>query len=75
MLDDERVMRRSRMWPEEWVGKVTSLERSNISSMMRNDETEGEFGQSMCKLKSPVIMSSDGEELRSSSRVENSVRN
>ena len=44
------------------------------SRRLRNGEEEGQFGVSTWILKSPVIMSSEGDVARSSSKVANSER-
>jgi hypothetical protein len=72
-LELERVMRRSRVWRELWVGKVTCCVRQKVSSRVRNGTSEGGVGWSTWKLKSPVIRSSEGEGERASSKVEKSV--
>jgi len=48
--------------------------REKASRRLRKGEEEGQFGVSTWILKSPVIMSSEGDVARSSSKVANSER-
>ena len=72
MVEEERVISKSSVWPEERVGKVTCCLRAKVSRSVRKCKTEGDVGKSTCMLKSPVIRISEGEVASSSSRVENS---
>lgn len=71
-VEDERVRSRSRVWPEMCVGKVMCWVREKTSIRLRKGEEEGQLGWSTWMLKSPVIISSEGEVARSSRRVANS---
>ena len=55
----ERVMSKSRVWPESCVGKVICWVRLKVSKRSKKDDTWGANGSSTWKLKSPVKMSSD----------------
>ena len=46
--------------------------RLKVSRRSRKEATYGAVGWSTCRLKSPVIISSEGEEINSSSREVNS---
>ena len=70
--DVERVISRSRVWPELWVGKVICWVRLKVLSRSKKEETCGAAGSSTCRLKSPVKISSDEVEIKSSRREVNS---
>ena len=60
------------MWPELWVGKVICWVRLKVLSMSKKEETWGAVRSSTCRLKSPVRISSDEVEIKSSRREVNS---
>ena len=68
----ERVMSRSRVWPELCVGKEICWVRLKVSRRSKKDETWGAEGSSTWKLKSPVKMNSDEDEMKSSRSEVNS---
>ena len=71
-VKEERVMNKSRMCLELWVGKVMCWVREKESRSLRKVVGKEVAGSSMCILKSPMIRSSEGEVARSSSRLVNS---
>jgi len=56
------------------VGNVMCWLREKASRRLRKGEEDEQLGVSTWMLKSPVMMSSEGEVARSSSRVANSER-
>ena len=56
------------------MGKVMCWFREKASRRLRKGEEDEQLGVSTWMLKSPVMMSSEGEVARSSSRVANSER-
>ena len=71
-VKEERVMNKSRMCLELWVGKVMCWVREKESRSLRKVVGKEVAGSSTCILKSPAIRSSEGEVARSSSRLVNS---
>ena len=43
ILDVVRVISRSSVWPESWVGKETSWESPKVSKRVRNEAAYGQF--------------------------------
>ena len=69
-----RVRSKSSVWPEECVGKVMCCVSEKASKRLRKGAEEGQRGVSTWILKSPVMMSSDGDVARSSSKAANSEK-
>ena len=70
--DEEWVRSKSRVWPEEWVGKLMCWVREKSLRRLIKWEVYEQSDWSTWKLKSPVINISEFEVARSSRRVENS---
>ena len=73
-LELERVINKSSVWPDECVGKVMCCVSEKVSRRLRKGEEDGQSGVSTWMLKSPVMMSSEGDVAKSSSKVANSER-
>ena len=71
MVQEEGVISKSRVWPMEWVGKLICCIRDKSERRFKKCEVV-ESGWLTWKLKFPVIITSDLDVARSSSRQENS---
>ena len=72
VVEHERVISKSSVWPEECVGNVTCCVREKTSRRLRKEDEKEQLGWSTWTLKSPVIISSDRDVAKSSRREENS---
>ena len=70
IVDVDRVIRRSRVWPWEWVGKLMCWVREKSCRRLMNWDEGFVWGWSTWMLKSPVMISSELEVARSSRREE-----
>jgi hypothetical protein len=68
------VMRRSRMWPLMWVGKLTCWTRLIEERSLRESDVQGSEGMSIWILKSPVRRNSWGVVAARESRQPSSSR-
>ena len=71
---DERVIIRSKVWPDKWVGPETCCERLNVSSKSINFMVSLSRRSSKWKLKSPEITRTSGHITTFSKNWENSSK-